>query len=134
MNGAGVSRCERSPIVQSRPGDTELCLVQAVVRPVQEVLEKPQLVENLHRRRVDGVAAKIAEEVLVLFQHANLAAGSGEKQPGHDARRPAANDDEVVSHPLRSLKSLKSWDGRPFRPPTGLQRDVPDCHDRKVAS
>jgi hypothetical protein len=35
----------------------------------QEALEHPELVEDLHRRGVDRVAAEIAEEVGVLFEH-----------------------------------------------------------------
>jgi hypothetical protein len=40
---------------------------------------------------VDGVAAEIAEEVGMLFEHPDLAAGAGEQQPGHHPRRPAAD-------------------------------------------
>ena len=98
MNGAGVSRCDRSPIVQSRPASRISAPVDPVVRPLQKALEHPQLVEDLHRRRVDRVAAEIAEEVGMLFQHSDAAPGPREQQAGHHSGRPAADDDQIVSH------------------------------------
>ena len=95
MNGAGVSRCDRSPIVQSRPAIRSSARVDPVVRPLEEALEHPELVEDLHRRGVDRVAAEIAEEVGVLFEHADVAAGAGEQQAGHHPGGPAADDDQV---------------------------------------
>ena len=58
----------------------------------------PELVEDLHRRGVDRVAAEIAEEVGMLFEHPHVAAGAREQQPGHHPRRAAADDDQVA-HP-----------------------------------
>ena len=48
MNGAGVSRCDRSPIVHLAPAMPQLGAVDLVVRPLQEALEHPELVEDLH--------------------------------------------------------------------------------------
>ena len=80
------------------------------MRPLQEAFEQPELVEDLHRRGMDGVAAEIAEEVGVLFEDADLAAGAGEQQAGHHSRGPAADDEytSVIaksqkSHPMRRL-------------------------------
>src|SRR5205823_858917 len=70
-------------------------MVEPVVRPLEEALEHPELIEDFHRRGVDCVAAEIAEEVRVLFEDQHAAAGACEKQPGHHAGRPAANDDQV---------------------------------------
>ena len=70
----------------------------AVVRALEEALEQPELVEDFHRRGVDRVAAEIAEEVGVLFEHADRHAGAGEQQAGHHPGRPAADDQDVVGH------------------------------------
>src|SRR5687767_15124297 len=67
--------------VADRPAaatEAQLRTLYFVVRPLEEPLEHAQLVENLHRRWVDSVAAKIAEEVGVLFEHLDAAAGAGE--------------------------------------------------------
>ena len=65
------------------------------MRPLKEALKHPELVEDLHRRGMDRVAAEIAEEVRVLFEDADVAAGPGEQQAGHHARWTAADDDQV---------------------------------------
>ena len=79
-------------------GEVELSIVDPVVRPLQEPFEHPQLVEDLHRRGVDRVAAEIAEEVGVLLEHPHVAAGAREQQPGHHPGRPAADDQQVRAH------------------------------------
>ena len=94
MNGAGVFRCDRSPIRPFAPGDPQLGAVDLVVRPLEEALEHPELVEDFHGRGVDRVAAEIAEEVGVLLEDLHAAAGAGEQQAGHHARRAAADDDQ----------------------------------------
>jgi hypothetical protein len=77
------------------PGDADLCPRQPVVRSFEEPAEEAQLVEDLHGRGVDRVAAEIAEEIGVLFQHPHRNSGSGEQQPGHHASRPAADNYNV---------------------------------------
>ena len=63
---------------------------------LEEALEHPELVEDLHRRGVDGVAAEIAEEVGMLFEHRHAAAGAGEQQARHHPGGAAADDDQVA--------------------------------------
>ena len=75
--------------------DTNSRGVEAVVRPLEEALEQAQLVEDFHGRRVNRVAAEIAEEIGVLLEHPYGAAGPCKEQSGHHRGRPAANDDEV---------------------------------------
>ena len=41
---------------------------------------------------VDGVAAEVAEEVLVLFEDGDVDAGTGEEKAEHHARGTTAND------------------------------------------
>ena len=73
---------------------------------LKEAIEQPQLVENLHRRGVDGVAAEIAKEVGMLFEHPNGDAGARKEQSDHHPCRAAADDEDVVSHgPVPRLRS-----------------------------
>ena len=65
------------------------------MRPLEEAIEHAELVEDFHGRRVDRVAAEIAEEIGVLLENADPAPGAREKEAGHHARRPAADDDQV---------------------------------------
>jgi hypothetical protein len=60
---------------------------------MKKSLKHPELVEDLHRRRVDGVSTKIAEEIRMLLENADIAARAGEEQTRHHARRPSADDD-----------------------------------------
>jgi hypothetical protein len=76
-------------------GDPQLRAVDTIVRALEEALQHFQLIEDFHRRGMDSVAAEIAEEIGVLFEHLHPAAGSCEQQPGHHPRRSAAADDEV---------------------------------------
>ena len=72
--------------------------VDAVVRKHQELVEQPEFVHDLEGRGMDRVAAKIPQEVRVLFQHGHFHALPGEKQPQHHARRPAAGDAAAHGH------------------------------------
>ena len=72
-------------------GDTDLRTFHPVVGALQETAEHSQLVQDLHRRGMDRVAAEIAEEVGMLFEHPDRHSRAGEQQPGHDPRRPAAD-------------------------------------------
>ena len=92
-------------------GHAQFGAVDPVVRPLKEALEHPELVEDLHRRRMDRVAAEIAEEVLVLLEDADVAARPGEQQAGHHARGSAADDDQVRiairRHGVRPLQPMQ---------------------------
>ena len=47
------------------------------------------------RRGMDGVAAEIAQEIGMLFEHQRLHAGAGEQQARHHPGRPAADDQKI---------------------------------------
>ena len=84
--------------VADRPlaaGDPQLRTVDLVERPFHEALEHPKLIEDLHRRRMDRVTPKIAEEIGMLLEHLHAAASPREQQSGHHARWAAANYDQV---------------------------------------
>ena len=70
--------------------------VDLVVGPLEEALEHPELVEDLHRRGVHRVAAEVAEKVCMLLQHSHPTAGAGEEEPRHHARRTASDNDQVL--------------------------------------
>ena len=58
----------------------------------EEFVEEAQLVEEFERRGVDGVAAEVAEEVLVLFEDGDVDALAGEEEAEHHAGGTSAND------------------------------------------
>ena len=63
-----------------------------LVRQTQQSVEQPELVHHLERRRMDRVAAEVAQEVGVLLEHEDLDACVGEEQPEHHPGRPSAGD------------------------------------------
>ncbi len=67
-------------------------LAHLLVRPLEELVDQAELIHELERRGMDGVAAEVAEEVLVLFQHDHIDAGPGQEKAQHDARRSAAGN------------------------------------------
>jgi hypothetical protein len=73
-----------------------------LVRQLQEVFEQPEVIQDRQRRRVDGVAAKVTQEVVVLFEDGRLHAGAREQVAEHEAGRAAAGDaalrGEVAGH------------------------------------
>jgi hypothetical protein len=82
------------------PGNRAARFRQAVMWPLKKTLKHPQFVQYLHRRRVDGVTAKIAEEVSMLFQHQRVDSRTRKQQSGHHPGRPAAHDHDIMLHGL----------------------------------
>jgi hypothetical protein len=72
--------------------DLALDARELLVRPLQELLEQAQLVHYFERRRVHGIAAKIAQEVGVLLEHDGVDARAREEQPEHHPGGTAAGD------------------------------------------
>ena len=52
-----------------------------LMRPLQKFLEQPEFVHEVERGRVNGVAAEVAKEIGVLFQHDGIDAGSRSRKP-----------------------------------------------------
>ena len=67
-------------------------LVDLGVGEGEEFVEEAQLVEDFEGGGVDGVAAKVAEEVFVFFEDGDGDAGAGEEEAEHDAGRASADD------------------------------------------
>ena len=68
---------------------------QLLVRHFEEFVEQAELVHQFERRGMDGIAAKIAKEVGVLFQHDDIDAGAREQKAEHHPGRSAAGDAAV---------------------------------------
>ena len=64
----------------------------SLMRLLEKFIEQPEFVHQLQRRRMDGVAAKIAQEIGVLFQHDDVDAGARQQKAEHHAGRSAAGD------------------------------------------
>ena len=58
----------------------------------QKFFEQAELVDHLEARRMHGIAAEVAEEVGVLFQHGDADAAAGEEIAQHHACRSASGD------------------------------------------
>ena len=63
-----------------------------LMRQPQELLQDPELVHQLERGGVDGVAPEVAQEVRVLLQHQHGHSGPGQEQAQHHAGGAAARD------------------------------------------
>ena len=103
------------------------------VRQPQELVQYAELVQNLQRRRVDRVAAKVTEKVRVLFEHGDPDARASEEKPEHHPRRTAAGDDTV--HGQTSIGNVPRRGERPVPPAETLaeaipERELPDVRDR----
>ena len=84
------------------------------MRQLQELVEQAELVHDLERRGMDGVAAEIAQEVAVLLQHDDVDAGARQQEAQHHARRPAAGDaalrgDGLIGHRCSSGVFVCGW-------------------------
>src|SRR5439155_16142354 len=62
-------------------------LADLLVRKLQEVVEQPQLVHDVERRRVDRVAPEVPEEIGVLLEHEDGDAGARQDRTVHRAVR-----------------------------------------------
>src|SRR3954447_25947627 len=62
------------------------------MRELQALIDQSQLVHHLQCRGMHGVAAKIPEEIIMLFQNHDIDAGASEKIAEHHAGWPATDD------------------------------------------
>src|SRR5436190_10412814 len=66
-------------------------LRRLLVRKLEKRLEQTELVHELESRGMDGVAAEIAQEIRVLFQHGDVDAGPRQQQAEHHPGGAAAH-------------------------------------------
>jgi hypothetical protein len=98
-----------------------------LVGHAQEFLQQAQLVHELERRGVDGVAPEVAEEVGVLLEDHHPDAGLGEQEPEHHAGRAAAR------HAARHRGWSPGHDGPMLQwPPAGCLNSQ-QSHERWVS-
>ena len=62
------------------------------MRAFEELLEKPKLLEDLHRRWMHRITAKITQKIRVLLHHHRLYTGAREKITEHHAGRAASGN------------------------------------------
>ena len=63
-----------------------------LMRQFQELVEQAEFVHQLERRRMDRIAAEVAEEIGVLLQHHDANAGARQQESKHHPGRAAAGD------------------------------------------
>jgi hypothetical protein len=64
---------------------------QLLVRHFEECFEEAELVENFEGGGMDGIAAEVAKEIVVLLEDADGDPGAGQKVAEHDARRASTD-------------------------------------------
>jgi hypothetical protein len=67
-------------------------VIDARMRQLEKVVEQAELVHQFQGRGMDGVAAEIAQEIGVLFQHRDAHAGARQQIAEHHAGGSAADD------------------------------------------
>ncbi len=91
-------------------------LVDLLMRQLEKLVEQSQLVHHLEGRGMNGIAAKIAQEIAVLFQHQDFDPGARQQIAQHHAGRPAAGDAAAHGNFLRchglSLTSAPAYQKR----------------------
>jgi hypothetical protein len=80
--------------------EAQLQLTLLVVLDLQQPVGEDEVVHHLQGRGVDGVAAKIAEEVGVLLEDHHAHPAPGKKKAQQDAGRTAAGDRDVDGRPV----------------------------------
>ena len=78
-------------------------MMRLLMRQLQQIIEAAELVHQLEGRGMDRVAAEIAEEIGVLFQHHDIDAGARQQQPGHHPGRPTARHAASHRHSLHGI-------------------------------
>src|SRR6516225_950879 len=68
------------------------------MRPLEQVVEDAKLEHDFECRRMDRVAAEIAEEIGVLLEHRDVDAGPGQQVSEHHPGRTAARDRTLDLH------------------------------------
>src|SRR5215831_17024000 len=101
--------------------DTHVEVRNLLVRDLEKVFQQIKLVHQLHGRRVNGVAAKVAQKVGVLLQHHDADAGARQEEAQHHAGGAAADNatagvDHCGGHGPSAISTNANGPGRdPFR-------------------
>ena len=92
MNRHLIGRCEKSATGTSTSPTYTADAGGLLVRPLQELVQEPQLVQHLEGRRVNRVAAKVPEEVSVLLQDHDVDPSPRQQEAQHHPGRTTAGD------------------------------------------
>jgi hypothetical protein len=76
----------------ARRADLAGQMIDARMRQPEKFLEQAEFMHQLERRRMDGVAAEVAQKVGVLLQHRHADAGTRQQKAEHHAGRAAADN------------------------------------------
>jgi hypothetical protein len=63
-----------------------------LMRQFQEVRQKPEFVEHIQRGWMHGIAAEIAEEIVMLFEHCDLDTIASQEISQHHTGRSATHN------------------------------------------
>jgi hypothetical protein len=83
--------------------DFDFSLPEFLMRQLQEIFQKPQVVHRFECRGMDCVAAKIAQKIRMLFKDDRIDAGAGKKKSEHHPGGSAANDTTTAGDYLRGF-------------------------------
>ena len=78
--------------LQARVTDLNGEPLEFLMRYFEERVEQTELIHQLERRGMYGIAAKIAEKIGMLLQNDDVNAGAGEKKAQHHSSRAAAGN------------------------------------------
>ena len=103
--------------------DLSQAMLDAVVmRQLEEFVEQAEFVHHVQGRGMDRVAAEVAQEVTVLFQHHDLDPRARQQEAQHHAGGPAAHDAALG---LQDRHSSLSPDAKPISWPRAMLRSTP---------
>ena len=98
MNLHCAGRCEKSATCKRSITELNAQARRWGEGEFEKIAEQAEFVQHLHGGRMDRVAAEVAQEVRVFFEHDDVDAGTGQQQAkDHPAGPPPAMQHLVVS-------------------------------------
>src|SRR5438270_12834333 len=91
-----------------------------LVWALQKFIEDPEFIHQFESRGMDGIAAKVAQKVGVLFKNDDLDAAAGQQEPEDHSRGTASGDAALGIH---LLYGTYDGDGLGKNPCSRLSRD-----------
>ena len=74
-----------------------------LMRQLQEIFQKAEVVHRFESRGMDRIAAKIAQKICMLFKDDRIDASAGKEKPEHHPGRSTADDAAAAGDCLRGL-------------------------------
>ncbi len=107
-----VGKCDRSATWTISPAMVGADVANLVMRQGQKIVEPSQFEEQLQRRRMDRIAAKVAEEIRIFLEHGYVDSGTRQQHAEHHAAGAPSDDADVgrapsrIAHAATTFKSL----------------------------